>query len=179
MSTLFKGSLVRLAAPQSDDFETMAQWSNDPEYLRLMDTDPARPINAKALEEFEQGFFKNPNSFGFRIRTLTDDKLIGFLHLDVMWNSQSSFLAIGIGERDYWGKGYGSDALRLILNYAFNELNQHRVGLNVTSYNTRAIRAYEKVGFKYEGAQREYSMRDGQRYDLVYYGILREEWIQQ
>jgi RimJ/RimL family protein N-acetyltransferase len=73
-------------------------------------------------------------------------------------------------------EGYGSEAMRLTLNYAFNELNLHRVGLDVLDYNARALHVYEKLGFVHEGAKRQFGRRDGRRYDLVLMGMLRDEW---
>jgi RimJ/RimL family protein N-acetyltransferase len=69
--------------------------------------------------------------------------------------------------------------MQLILGYAFMELNLHRVSLDVFGYNLRAIRSYEKVGFKLEGRKREMLLREGKRWDLIYMGILRAEWLEQ
>lgn len=173
---LYKGKLVRLAAPTPDDYAIMAKWTENDEYMRLMDTGAVRPLSAQGNEQWEKGLREDPNLFLFRLRTLADDLLIGSGDLEVMWVNQSAFLAIGIGDSDYWGKGYGSDGLHLLLRYGFNELGLHRIGLNVISNNTRAICAYEKAGFSYEGAQKEAVYRDGQRFDMVYYGILRRDW---
>ncbi|MCI0711440.1 MAG: GNAT family N-acetyltransferase [Chloroflexi bacterium] len=161
MADLFSGKLVRLSAPQPDDYEAFARWSHNPEYLRLMDADPAKPHSARSFEEWERSI-TGPNTYLFRIRLQEDNTLIGFVALDVNWPNQNAFLAIGIGEPAVWGKGYGSEAMTLILDYAFNELSLHRVGLNVIATNTRAIVLYEKMGFVYEGAQREWGIRDGQ-----------------
>jgi RimJ/RimL family protein N-acetyltransferase len=81
-----------------------------------------------------------------------------------------------IGERDYWGKGYGTDALRVLLRYAFDELNLHRVSLSVLEGNERAMRSYQKCGFRYEGRQRQVWAYDGRRWDEIYMGLLRDEW---
>ncbi len=86
-------------------------------------------------------------------------------------------MAIALGERKFWGNGYGTDAMRVMLRYAFNELNLSRVGLIVFEYNPRAIRSYEKVGFIPEGRVRGAMLRDGKRWDFLYMGILREEWL--
>ena len=91
-------------------------------------------------------------SFGFHLRTLADDTLIGFVALfSIEWNNGVGTMAVGIGNPDYRGKGYGADALFLILRYAFAELNLHRVGLDVISYNSAAIRAYERAGLPKRG----------------------------
>lgn len=176
ISQIFEGRLVRLAAARPEDRETLARWSNDVEYLRLMDDEPARP---QSPDSFPAPRDDDNRDYQFRIRTLADDRLIGFVALhSFVWNCGTALLSIGIGEPSYRGQGYGTDAMQLILRYAFTELNLHRVGLNVYTYNIRAIRAYQKVGFVAEGLQRETVHRDGQRYDTLWMGILRREWLQ-
>jgi RimJ/RimL family protein N-acetyltransferase len=174
---LFRGKLVRLAAPRDDDAQAFARWSQDADYLRAVDTDYARPISPEvAAKRFSAGE-SDPNTVAFRIRTLDDDRLIGFVALhSIEWNNRAALLAIGIGEREYRGKGYGSETLRLVLRHAFGELNLLRVGLDVISDNAAAIRAYERAGFAHEGAMRQAVLRDGRYHDRLVMGILREEW---
>jgi RimJ/RimL family protein N-acetyltransferase len=171
---LFKGQLLRLAAAEAADQAVFASWSQDDEYMRLLDDDPVRPVSAAFFSSFTES---KADSYYFHLRTLAEDQLIGFVVLfNLKWSNQTAQLAIGIGQPEFRGKGYGQDALRLILNYAFIELNLNRVSLSVLSYNTQAIKAYERVGFIREGAQRKAIQRNGTFYDLVMYGILREEW---
>ena len=180
MDNLLHGQLVRLAAANSEtDAETMARWSRNAEYLRMLDSEPAAPQSVKQAKgniakwmEHEQA-----NSFGFMIRALADDRLIGFVGLGgINWNHGDGFVGIGIGETDYWGQGYGTDAMRVLLRFAFDELNLHRVSLSVYAYNLRAIRSYEKADFQVEGRARQVVHRDGQRADEVFMGVLREDW---
>jgi len=178
---LFQGDLVRLAV---DDAQTIAEaysrWSRDSEYWRLLDSDPAYPRPVKTAREWvEKAREKDPpESFLFSIRTLADDRLIGEIGLDgVKWSQGETFVGIGVGERDFWGKGYGTDAMRVIIRFAFRELNLQRVSLDVFEYNPRAIRSYEKAGFVHEGRMKGFLFRDGQRYDLLFMGILRDEWL--
>ena len=172
---LFTGRLLRLTAPTIDDQEALAAWSLDDMYLRQLDDDPIRPQTASAYHYTSDR--DGQGSVCFHLCTLQDDKFVGFVVLHtIKWASQTAELAIAIGLPEYRGKGYGQDGLRLILNYAFAELNLYRVGLTVMSYNTAAIRAYERAGFVREGAKRGMIHREGQRYDLVLYGILRDEW---
>jgi len=174
---LFTGQLVRLAAPRPDDHETFARFSENDAYLRIMDNDPARPVSAEAHAAWETPFLQGPHSYVFRIRTLADDTLIGVVALgDLQWNHQCAMMGIAIGDPDYWGKGYGSDAIQLMLRYAFHELNLYRVWLSTIGYNTRAARAFEKAGFRPEGVWREMIARDGQRFDVLHFGMLRPEW---
>ncbi len=137
------------------------------------------PRSVKAEKEWiEKELAKDKPDFTmFIIRRLEDGRLIGEIGLDApIWSHGDTYVGIGIGEKDCWGKGYGTDAMRLILKYAFSELNLFRVSLTVFEYNPRAIRSYEKAGFKFEGRMREFLFRDGKRYDLIFMGLLRSEW---
>jgi RimJ/RimL family protein N-acetyltransferase len=166
-----------MAAKQVEDAKALARWTEDPEYMRLLNFDPAVPRPPESFEDKKDDERDNDGRhFNFMFHTLAEDKLIGFGGMNVSWNNQSAWVYIGIGEPDYRGKGYGSDAMRLLVNYGFRELGLYRVGLGVFGYNTRAIRAYEKLGFVYEGAQRESLYREGQRYDTLSMSILRPEW---
>ncbi|MGH2414679.1 MAG: GNAT family N-acetyltransferase, partial [Microcystaceae cyanobacterium] len=174
---LFTGKLVRLAAPKPEDSEYFAKWSENDEYLRVADNDPAQPMTPEGWTQFEASVLNSPNSFHFRLRTLADDTLIGGVGLfQIQWMHQVGSLGIAIGDTAYWGRGYGTDALQLILGYAFRELNLYRVGSSTIAYNIRSIKAHEKVGFRQEGIQRSFIQREGQRFDLIQYGILRPEW---
>ncbi len=180
---LFKGELVRLVVEDPQVIaEAFSRWTRDSEYWRLTEMDPSCPFSAKAVKDWLEKHREESqqNNFEFSIRTVQGDRLIGDVGLDgVLWNHGDFFVGIGIGEREFWGKGYGTDAMRLILRYAFEELNLQRVSLNVFEYNPRAIRSYEKLGFIHEGRSRGVLRRDGRRYDLIYMGILRDEWLAQ
>jgi len=177
MSTLtLSGNLVRLTLMQSE--EDLLQWSTwyrNGDFSRFLDANPAllyTPAQIKSWLEADRVEFTL-----FGIRTLAEDKLIGFVDLDGFdWVSRSAWTAIGIGGRDNWGKGYGTEAMRLLLRYAFATLNLNRVNLDVFGYNQRAYRSYVKCGFKEEGRERQALNRFNQRWDTVYMGILREEW---
>ena len=181
MDELLYGELVRLAAEDPETIaEAFSRWSNDSEYSRLLSSEVTRPRSYKAIKEWvEKQREKEPQQFHlFMIRRLEDDRLIGEIGLEaVRWNHGDTYVGISLGEREMWGKGYGTDAMRVILRFAFTELNLHRVSLDVFDYNPRAIRSYEKVGFVYEGRMRKYLQKDGGRYDLLFMGILRDEWI--
>jgi RimJ/RimL family protein N-acetyltransferase len=176
--SLFQGELVRLgAADAKRDAELIAKGSRDAEYSRLLDSDPARPLAVKALEaELEEGL-EETDSVTFVVYTLDGDKSIGFVSLNaISWNNRDAWVGIGIWDTEYRGKGYGTDAMRLVLRYAFTELNLHRVTLGVFEYNPRAQRSYQKAGFTLEGRVRQELNRNGQRWDGLYMGILHEEW---
>jgi len=173
---LWVGQLVRLAASDPADAEIVARWSRDTEYHRLGDDGWAYPQSVKQVREWLE--HDRDRNFHFAIRALSDDRLIGSIGLWIeSWAYGEAWAGIGIGERDYWGNGYGTDAMRLILRFAFAELNLWRVTLGGYAYNPRALRSYEKAGFRREGVIRGDCRRDGQRWDSVFMGILCEEWL--
>lgn len=177
---LFTGELVRLTMIDPDQIAAaFSRWQCNSEYWRLLASEPAYPHSPQGVKKWlEEDLDKDPPPFYlFMMHTLADDRLIGEIGLDgVRFQHGDTFVGLGIGERDYWGKGYGTDAMRIILRYAFQELNLHRVSLDVFEYNPRAIHAYEKAGFKIEGRARQFLHRDGRRWDLIFMSILRAEW---
>jgi RimJ/RimL family protein N-acetyltransferase len=183
MNDIFTGRLVHLSGVDPEEMSKMlARWNRDSEYTRLLNMSVRPLTSSKSTQKWMEEMIAevSPSDYFFTIRTLEEDKLIGGMFLEVVdWAGRDSSVAIFIGERDYWGKGYGSDAMWLLLQYAFLELNLRRVSLGVFEYNTRAIRSYEKVGFCHEGRMHQYLRHEGKRWDIHYMGILREEWLQQ
>jgi RimJ/RimL family protein N-acetyltransferase len=124
------------------------------------------------------GVRQDERTIPFAIRALEDDRLLGTLELDeILWAHRVCGVAVAIGERENWGRGFGSEAVALGLGFAFRELNLHRVTATVFAYNDRSIALLEKVGFQREGTYREFLERDGERHDMFLYGILRPEWM--
>lgn len=176
---LLRGDLVRLTHEEPEVLARLeSQWSSDSEYSRLLDWDPAHRFSVKNAQKWIEKQYESDDSYSFSIRTLADDRIIGGIGLDgIRWTHGDTFVGIGLGEREYWGKGYGTDAMKIILRYAFTELNLRRVTLDVFEYNQRGVRSYEKAGFVYEGRERGFIFREGRRWDVIYMGILREDWI--
>jgi len=178
---ILTGTLVRLSAVDADEFsKAFASWRRDSEFIRLMSTRPMRLGSQKdAQKSLEKELEEQElDQHWFTIRTLTEDKLLGDIGLYVVsWPGRDAFVTLGLGERDFWGKGYGTDAMNLILRYAFMEVNLQRVTLTVFEYNPRAIRSYEKAGFCHEGRLRKFLNREGRRWDMLFMSILREEWL--
>ncbi len=180
MNRILEGErvILRVFDPERDHTHYHA-WMKDNHFMRLLDSDPIVFWPKKMMKEwFEK---HTDDSITMVIYRKGDEtKPVGFIELDgINRVSGDSWVAIGIGDRDDWGKGYGTDAMRLMLRYAFCQLNLHRVSLSVFDYNPRAIRSYEKAGFMREGISPQFLEREGERYDLVYMGILRSEWQDQ
>ena len=140
-----------------------------------------RPITEAEEELWFQEILKKPTDERPFIIEIPDEssiyKPIGdceFSNFD--WRSRKAEVGISIGEKSYWGHGYGTDAMRVLVNYGFNMLNLNRISLKVFSFNKRAIRSYEKVGFTVEGTLREEIYKDGKYVDVLVMGLLRNEW---
>lgn len=175
---LFTGKLVKLTAAEPGDHEIMARWSNDPIFMQRAYSGPAYPIPANQYLEWDKNFSCNgANEAEFRVRTVEDSRLVGSVKLhSISWTDRKASLSIAIGDEADRGKGYGSEAIRLILRYAFEELNLNRVSLWVFEYNHRAMKLYEKVGFKHEGRSRQNTFHQGRYWDSIQMSMLREEW---
>lgn len=178
MKDLFTGERIRLAAFRPEDLDLMFTWQESYTYLANVDTEFTMPKTLKQLQDAEEQGSSGNTFVQFCLRTLQDDQLIGFVALhSIEWNNQMGSLAVGIGDPAYRGQGYGAEAIELLLQFAFLELNMNRVGLDVIAYNKSAMRAYEKVGFQREGAMRSAVLRFGRAYDRIIMGILRDEWL--
>ena len=179
---ILRGKYVHFTAQDMDQAaQPYFDWAQDGEYHRLVEDGPAVPLSIKGMRESnEQGWPEDdPCNVMFLIRDNEDDHIIGFANLDyISWHNADSYMGIGIGDKSFWGRGVGREAMEILLRYAFTEMNLHRLSLTVYEYNERAIHMYEKCGFKIEGINREVHYRDGRRWDLVNMGILRSEWLE-
>lgn len=156
MKDLFKGELVRLSAFDPEELaKAYTTWTRDSELTRLFDGGASVLHSAKAGTDFFEKMVKEdtPANHFFSIRKLDDNRLLGDINLDVIndWGSRDSFVGLGIGNREDWGKGYGTDAMKIILRFAFTELNLRRVTLTVFEYNPRAIRSTRRWAFVMKG----------------------------
>lgn len=177
ISQLLHGTLVCLTALTPDDLPIIAHWHEDVRFLRLYDARPAHPKSEADLGRWLEELQTNDRTRAFAIRPLKGDKLLGTLELDgIIWPHGVCGMGIAIGDPANWGKGYGSEAARLGLAFAFDELNLHRVQATAFAYNAHSIALLEKLGFQREGVYREFLRRDGKRHDMVLYGLLEREW---
>ena len=178
---IFRGKLTRLTAEDPGTLaQAFAKLDRDAGFKRLLDDAPPMLWSVDKVKEWIEKELENDESRSlfFGVRTLEGDQLIGFVDLWVNWMHGDAWVGIGLGERKYWGNGYGTEAMQLALRYAFTELNLHRVTLGVFDYNQRAQRSYAKAGFKLEGRLRGELHRQGQRWDVLIMGILRKEWLE-
>ena len=180
---LFEGRDIRFGPIDHEkDPEIEAKWTHDSDFMRMMDVEPARPMSAamvkKQYEKLEKEMDERKNQFYFAIRDRQDDRLIGKAIVQwIEWANGNGFLRLGIGAAEDRGKGYGTQALRMLLRFAFAELNLFRVSAIVPEYNTAAIALLTKFGFVEEVRRRQSLERDNKRWDLLVFGLLNEEWL--
>jgi RimJ/RimL family protein N-acetyltransferase len=175
--SLLCGEQVRLAALDEADIDIIASWYQDGEFMRLYGPYPARPKDRALLAEEIRVIAEDQNTFYFAVRRLVDDVLVGVASVtEISWPQRNGWLTIGIGEPVNRGRGFGTEAMHLLINYVFRELNFHRLQVAVLSYNARAVALYKQLGFRREGVWREYVRRDGTWHDMVLFGLLYREW---
>jgi len=186
-TSLYEGRLIRLGPIDHEkDPAIESKWTHNAEYLRLLDTAPARPASPaemkKKYEALEKAIEESKNQFYFTIRLCSDDpeqndRLVGFARIyEIEWTHGVSQVLLGIGDPDDRRKGYGTDALSLLLRYAFREVNLFRLSALIPEYNPSALRLFQKVGFSEEVRRRQALNRDGRFWDLIHVGLLQNEW---
>ena len=171
------GEKVRLGMLREADIDLLIDWDDDGRAARLGDSGPAFPRPEPGQRKVWGERLLRDSVKDFAIRLVDDDTLVGTISLgQIEWSNGVAELGMEIGDPAMWGHGYGTEAVRLLLDFAFNDMNLHRVQLGVFRFNSRAVACYERVGFVREGVQREYLARDGQRHDMLLYGILAPDW---
>lgn len=179
---LFEGQDIRFGPIDHEkDPEIESKWTHDSEFMRLMETNPARPMSAamvkKQYEKLEKQIEEDKNMYYFTVRAKADDRLIGKAAVQwIEWANSNGFLRLGIGAAEDRRKGYGTQALRMLLRFAFAELNLFRVSAIVAEYNEGAIALLKNFGFVQEVCRRKSLERDGRRWDLLVFGLLNDEW---
>jgi diamine N-acetyltransferase len=169
------GERVYLRPIEPEDLPLIRKWANDPEIRRL--TGAVSPLSQAAAEDFLERVRGDEKRVWFVVALKENDRVIGEAGLLRMFHAwRTTDLSLIIGEQDAWGKGYGSEALLLLLDYAFGYLGFHRVAVGVVGFNERAIRFYEKVGFRREGIQRDGYYCDHAYHDFVMMSILEDEF---
>ena len=174
---LLQGELVYLDTLDKADIPLFAAWWRSVELQQYMAQEAVFPKNEQDEYEWYESVRKNPNIYVFAVRRQDNDTLVGSASLfDINWRVRKCTFGIALGDPTVWGKGLGTDATRVIVGYAFQELNLNRVQLDVYEFNERARKAYEKVGFSSEGILRQAVYREGRYFDVEVMAVLREEW---
>lgn len=182
---LFEGKDIRFGPIDHEkDPEIESRWTHDSEFMRMVEVNPARPISAatirKQYENLEKQIDDDKNFYYFAIRAREDDRLIGKAMIQrVEWTNGNAWIQLGIGSVEDRRKGYGSQALNMLLRFAFAELNLFRISARVPEYNEAAIALFKKFRFVEEVRRRQALERDGRRWDMSIFGLLNSDWQNQ
>jgi RimJ/RimL family protein N-acetyltransferase len=180
---LFEGTLIRLAPIDHEkDPEVESRWTHDLSLYRTLSRLPSMPLSVaqvkKKYEAIEKEVDESKRLFHFTIRGREDGRLLGFVRIEgIEWTHGIGSLKLAIGDPAERNKGYGSEALQLILRYAFSELNLYRLSAVVGGDNPGALRFFQRSGFVEEVRRRKALLHDGQTWDSIHLGILRDEWL--
>ncbi|MEO6014561.1 MAG: GNAT family protein [Devosia sp.] len=174
---MLQGRLVQLRSIRRDDLPRQLEFNNSVEVELAGGGDPPIPQSLQRLEaEFDEAAGKGGRD-GPSFAIEADGKFIGQCALfNINRVARTSEIGITIGDQAYWGRGYGRDAIALLVDYAFTHHNLRKVWLHVNGANERAQRAYAACGFVEEGRQRAQVWSNGRYDDLVVMGLLRDEW---
>ncbi len=171
-----EGRSVVLRRHVSENLAAFRRWYRDAEVARLARYQDG-PMAIDEIDRFFQARAMGTETLTLAIHVRATDRLIGtcaFSQLDA--DNGSALYHITIGEKDAWGQGYGTEATRLMVDYAFGSLGLHRVSLAVFEFNERAIRSYATCGFEVEGRAREAIWRDGRWWDELSMSVLEPQW---
>ena len=177
---MLKGKLVTLRPVKRSDIAYFLKWFNDPEVIQYLGM--YLPMTEMSEEKFIEdlgGSRAQTNAmFVIEATERNESKPIGSTSLNsINAKDHNATFGIAIGEKDYWSKGYGTEAARLIIRYGFEQLNLHRINSGAIGFNERSIRMHKKVGFTEEGRQRQAMFKNGAFHDHVLFGFLRDEWL--
>lgn len=162
---------------QNEDLVNFYPWFSDEEFLKYYDYVLPIPQSKEEVDKTFKYYETNESSAVFSLKFKESNKIIGIAGFDdIVKQNKVATLFIGIGDKNLRGQGFGKEAINLLLTYGFEKLDFHRIQLNVLQFNHTAINMYEKVGFIKEGTYREFVLRDGKRFDLYLYGLLKSEW---
>jgi len=182
---LFEGGDIRFGPIDYEkDPEVESRWTHDSAFMRMYEINPARPMSAamikKQYEKLEKQVEEDKNLYHFMIRAKEDDRLIGRATIQwIEWTNGNAWLHLGIGSAQDQRKGFGSQALGMLMRFAFAELNLFRLSARIPEYNQAAIALFSKFGFAEEVRRRQALDRDGRRWDLIVFGLLNSEWQNQ
>lgn len=181
---MITGTKVELRPVSLEDFKNTYAWRNDEETAKWGAGSELYRYSHVSQEQIEDAYEKAIKKLDkredgqFSIYTLETPSVyigsIGYRELDPV--SRCCTLGISIGDKNYWGKSYGADAIKTLVRYLFHTMNLKRVQLDTWSGNERAIRCYEKCGFVVEGRLRHNAYVDGHYFDTIIMGLLREEF---
>ncbi len=174
---MYAGEKVRLRAYRREDLPLAQQYLNNYEVRKYLAPDIPYPYTLEDETKWYESQSATRETYSFAIETLDEERYIGGCGINrVDWKNRVAEVGIFIGDPHFWGKGYGTDAMRVMIYFAFHEMNMNNVSLTTYSFNQRAIKSYEKCGLKREGVLRQEIFRNGAYHDKIVMGLLQEEY---
>jgi len=172
------GDRIALREYRISDLDSISQWVNDPEITNTLSDVFLYPHSRNESETYLNVIMEGKSSTkSFVIAEKDSLEYIGQIDLfNLDWKNRFAVMAIVIGKKEYLGKGYGSEAIRVLQKFAFEELNLNRIELDVYDYNARAYKCYLKCGYKEEGRMRQKLFKNGRYRDVIRMAILKEEF---
>ncbi|MCP4177980.1 MAG: GNAT family N-acetyltransferase [bacterium] len=174
---MFKGKNIRLRAYTKDDYEHLKEMLNNKELRELLTCKIIYPYRLEEQEKWIETFSGNSDGiYEFAIELKENKTYIGTCGIQKI-DQKNRVGEIGISiKKDYWGKGFGTEAFKLLVDFCFEEVNLNKIKLDVFDFNKRGISSYKKLGFKQEGCLREEIYRFGKYNDVIVMGLLKSEW---
>lgn len=172
---LLEGRRVYLRPPETEDVPLLYRSFYHPEVRRLTGT--TQMLSVEGMENWLEKVVKDESRLFLLIVDQEKDEVMGDIELlDMHQVHRSAWIRIALHREEYFGKGYGTEAMHLMLNHGFHSLNLHRIELEVYDYNHRAIRTYERLGFRREGVRREGLFHNHAYHDVILMGLLAHEY---
>ncbi|WP_202710283.1 GNAT family N-acetyltransferase [Sporosalibacterium faouarense] len=172
------GKKVKLRGIKEEDVQLAYEYMNDPDVIKNLTPGIPYPMTLQREKAWYENQKEMKDTYNFAIEDLEKGIYIGGCGVNTVdWKNSVAIVGIFIGHSDYRGKGYGTDAMKILLDFIFNEMNMNKVQLNVYSFNERAIKSYRKNRFVEEGRLRQRIFRNGEYHDEVIMGILRDEYF--
>lgn len=176
---MYIGKLVKLRAYKEEDIEFATEFINDEETKKFLCIGIPFPMTKVEEESWVKSRKAGADfTYDFAIENLGNGKYIGGCSINQTdLKNRNCTIGIMIGDKACWSKGYGTDALNILVKFIFEELNMEKVKLSVFEFNERAKKCYEKIGFKEEGILKKEIYRNGKYYDEIIMAIFKEDWI--
>ena len=174
--SVLRGPNVTLRPAREEDIDAFLALESDPHIHEMFggSRDTFGPMTREMADSIVRRLIQHPSAW-----VLEQSRVIGEARLDrVDLNDRRASLAIGIFDPRWLGRGFGTEAIRLVLGFAFEQLKLHRISVRVLAYNHRAVLAYQKCSFVVEGLEREAARINGEWHDDIMMGLLDHEFRQ-
>lgn len=180
MSFMLKGKLTELRPFEPGHLADPKYigWLRDYDVIKTINRiDYVRPVSQSEVREYCDHLMTSHNDVFVAVHRISDDAFIGTVKAgNINWRTRVADIGVLIGDKDAWGQGIATDALRTLCTYLFERLDMRRLTCGVMAVNPAIQRVFEKLGFQHEGTFREQDLFEGEYVDHIYLGCLRDEF---